>query len=103
MGRHAEWLRVEAEVDDHLLGRAGNSAEIGVRRNGPRIVHLDPLLLLLFRGSGRLGGFAFFAFACTGHDGLLVRLRECAMDSAENNGVGILGEFRYGQGSSLLF
>ena len=54
LGRHAERLGVEAEVEDQLLGRAGDAAEIGVERDGVLVGHLDPRFALSGRRASGL-------------------------------------------------
>jgi hypothetical protein len=41
LGRHAERLRVEPEVDNQFLGRARHAAEVRVEGNRLRVVDLD--------------------------------------------------------------
>ena len=43
LGRHAERLRVEAEVENQLFGRAGDAAKIRVQADGVLVVDFDPL------------------------------------------------------------
>ena len=52
LGRHAEGLGVEAEVEDQLLGRAGDAAEIGVQAHGVLVVHFDALARCMLFLSG---------------------------------------------------
>ena len=46
LGRHAERLGVEAEVEDQFFGRAGDAAEIGVQAHGVLVVHFHALCTL---------------------------------------------------------
>ena len=55
LGRHAERLGVQAEVENQLFGRAGDAAEICVERNRVLVGDFDTLHLLRWlRGSLRL-------------------------------------------------
>ena len=69
LGRHAERLRVEAEVENQLFGRARDAAEIRVQADGVLIVHFHlhagPLHLLL---SGWAGGWFAVGSFLIGHD-----------------------------------
>src|SRR5690606_4738820 len=70
LARRAHRLRVEAEIDDQLLRRAGNAAEVGVEAQRLRVIDFDGGALLLLRSGTRrllLGGPAFAFFAFFGH------------------------------------
>jgi hypothetical protein len=55
LGRDAEWLCVQAEVENQLFGRAGDTAEIRVERNCVLVGYFDAgRLLHLLRSSLRL-------------------------------------------------
>ena len=43
--RHAKGFRIEAIVDNHFFGRAGNAEEVGVHGRRPRIVGDDLRML----------------------------------------------------------
>jgi len=83
--RHAERLWIEPEIDDQLLGRPGDPAEVGVGRHRLRIVDLDlhPLLRLLRRvlggwllsSRGRRGGRFVFFLGLLGRLGHKILLR----------------------------
>ena len=67
LGRDAEWLRVEAEVENQLFGRAGDAAEICVERNRVLVGHFDTLGLLR-RCSWRLIAIFRACLILIGHD-----------------------------------
>jgi hypothetical protein len=46
LSRDAEWLRVQAEVENQFFGRAGDTAEICVERNRVFVGYFDTLRLL---------------------------------------------------------
>lgn len=72
MHRHAKWLRIQPEVDNHFLGRSRDATKVRIRRDGVRIFNFNPLLLLLFGAWGgglgtwlASGGVASAAFGRT--------------------------------------
>jgi hypothetical protein len=66
LGRNAEWLGVQAEVENEFFGCAGNAAEICIERNRVLVGHFDTLHLLRLRSSLRL--IAIFRAWLIGHD-----------------------------------
>jgi hypothetical protein len=74
LGRHAEGLGVQSEIENQLLGRAGDATKIRVQAHGVFIGYFDSLgplcLLRVARSLFAINGLSVFIF---GHDTFLIR------------------------------